>query len=92
MSLCRFFESNSKLFYKCVIVCSEIFTKIILRNKISDYFAEPSIVLENRPPSTNSHARHFDPFFRKFKENEENSKKQNSSAWSPLICTSFQEK
>ena len=50
MFLCRFSESNSNLNYKCVIVCSEIFPKNILRYTSSDYFIEPSIDLKNLPP------------------------------------------
>ena len=31
--------------YKCIIVCSKFFPKIILRYTSSDYFAESSIIL-----------------------------------------------
>ena len=43
MTLCWFSESNSNFNYKCVIVFSEFFLKIILRYTSSDYFIEPSI-------------------------------------------------
>ena len=77
MTLCRFSESNSNLNYKCVIVCSEFFQKIILRYKSSDYFIELSIVLKNTTSFNECVARKSKLFFfKKFKGNKENIKKE----------------
>ena len=84
MTLCRFSESNSNSNYKCVIVCSEFFLKISLIYTSSDFFTEPSIVLQNQPLSTNSHARYFDLILKKLKENELKLKKRKYLAWSPF--------
>ena len=78
MPLCRFLESNSNLNYKCVIVCSEFFQKIILRYTISDYFTEPSIVLIKLTFSMSSLAHHFGPFFEKTQINGRKHPKKKS--------------
>ena len=76
MPLCRFLESTSNLNYKCVIVCSEFFQKIILRYTISDYFTEPSIVLIKLTFSTNSLARHLGLFWQNSNKMKNTPKKE----------------